>query len=137
MGGLYLELAPGTSTAMSVNKSVGSGGHWGKVNNFSFVGPPTNLPRSGCQQLGDINIRVAPSDDTESIKGAGNTPWAIYDSAFGSESSWQQITRVDTTSPNVLIAHDISAVLNASEQTVGFNNSLFDQIPLKVKIRVI
>lgn len=59
IGGIYLELASGTLTARSLNKSVPSGSTWGKQNNFSFVGSAKNAPRTGSAMLGDINLRSA------------------------------------------------------------------------------
>ena len=132
MAGIYLELAIGSFTAQSVNKSVPSGGSWGKGNDFSFVGGAGNRPRTACQMLGDINIRVAPVNDAASDKGASGTPWAIYDSAFGSEASWQDIKPVSGGGPNVLAAHDITAVLASSTAYSGYNNSLFSATPLQV-----
>ena len=130
--GLYVELAAGAFTARSVNKSVS--GEWNKSNNFSFVGSATTKPRTGCPMLGDINLRVAPAANSNSADGAGGTPWAIYDSAFGSESSWADITNVPSGDANVMAAHDISAVLNSSQLSRGYNNSLFDSIPIKVQL---
>ena len=87
--------------------------------------------------LGDINIRVAPATTTSSSRGAMGTPWAIFDSAFGDELSWQSIKNTSSAAKNVVVSHDITAVLNSSQmsKTRGFmyNNTLFEgEIPIKV-----
>ena len=130
--GLYVELAAGAFTARSVNKSIS--GEWNKSNNFSFVGSAATKPRTGCPMLGDINFRVAPAANSNSADGAGGTPWAIYDSAFDSESSWADIANVSSGDANVMAAHDISAVLNSSQLSHGYNNSLFNSMPIKVQL---
>jgi hypothetical protein len=76
--GIHLELAAGSGTVQSLNKSVPAGGVWNKTNNFSFVGSASNRPRTGCPLLGDINIRVAPAAPGAG-EGAMGTPWAIFD----------------------------------------------------------
>ena len=63
--------------------------------------------------LGDINIRIAPTstDGRLSTTGALNTPWAIYDSAYG-QSAWSGLTNVSSSDPNVLIVRHSSVVVS-------------------------
>lgn len=138
VAGISLELAAGSGTAQSLNKSVPAGHAWGKTNNFSFVGSASNSPRMGCPLLGDINLRVAPATPAGAGEGEGamGTPWAIFDSAFGTEVSWRDIKNVSSGDKNVLASHDITAVLNASQESRGqhsYNSTLFGgDIPVKV-----
>ena len=128
----YIELAAGPGTVQSLNKSVPAGQSWNKTNNFFSVGAANNMPRIGCPKLGDINLRIAP-DTAGNGEGASGTPWAIFDSAYGSEVSWHEITNVSSTDPNVLASHDITATLNTSQLFHGYNSTLFGgDIPVKV-----
>ena len=117
-------VAAGPGTVQSLNKSVPAGESWNKTNNFSFVGAANNMPRIGCPKLGDINLRIAP-ETASSGEGASGTPWAIFDSAYGSEVSWREITNVSSTDANVLASHDITATLNTSQLFHGYNSTLF------------
>ena len=136
--GIHLELATGSGTVRSLNKSVPAGGTWNKTNNFSFVGAALNAPRTGCPMLGDINIRVAPSSKQGTAAGAMGTPWAVFDSAFGDELSWRSIKNTSNAADkNVVVSHDITAVLNSSQASKSrgfeYNSTLFDgDIPVKV-----
>ena len=136
--GIQMELATGTGTVWSLNKSVPAGGTWNKTNNFSFVGAALNAPRTGCPMLGDINIRVAPSSKQGTAAGAMGTPWAVFDSAFGDELSWRSIKNTSNAADkNVVVSHDITAVLNSSQASKSrgfeYNSTLFDgDIPVKV-----
>ena len=135
--GIHLDLAAGSGTVQSLNKSVPAGGMWNKTNNFNFVGAASNAPRMGCPMMGDINIRVAPATPSGKGEGAMGTPWAIFDSAFGREVSWRDIKNVSTADKNVVVSHDITAVLNSSQMSTsrGFDYSctLFGgDIPVKV-----
>lgn len=130
--GLHLELATGSGTVQSLNKSVLAGGVWNKTNNFSFVGNAANAPRMGQQMLGDINIRVAPASPSGKGEGAMGTPWAIFDSAFGSKASWGDIKKVSAANKNVVVSHDITAVLKASQVNQPAPCSLLPAAPPKV-----
>jgi hypothetical protein len=127
VGGLYLELAEGALTVRSLNKSIAAGGKFDKSNNFSFVGSSTNQPSFGCHLLGDVTIRLAPSAGFPTKLGSGGTAWAMFDSAFGTTESWSRITNVSSTDSKVRAAHDITAVLDASQQHAGYNSSLFQE----------
>jgi hypothetical protein len=133
VGDMTIQLAEGTFTVESLNRSVAPGQKWAKANNFSFVGSRYNSARPGCQMLGDITIRVKPTASSGAGKiGAGGTDWAIYDSAFASRAAWTAVTNA-STGPETLYAHDITALLDASTTGhTGYNNSLFDKVPLNV-----
>ena len=121
VAGIFIELAAGPGTVQSLNKSVPAGQSWNKTNNFSFVGAANNMPRIGCPKLGDVNLRIAP-ETAGSGEGASGTPWAIFDSAYGSEVSWREIANVSSTDPNVLASHDITATLNSSQVRILTQN---------------
>ena len=131
VAGLSVTLATGAFTVESLNKSVPRGARWNKTNDFNFVGGAGNTPRPGCHHLGDITIRVAPVSGSRA-GGAGGTPWAIYDSAMAQRTAWSGIKNVSSKGAGVVVAHDITAVLNASTSTDRYNNTMFAEIPLRV-----
>ena len=138
VGGITLQLADGTFTALQLNRSVAAGAQKTEANDFSFVGGVKNPPSQGCQMLGDLTIRVRPATAGAAGAGAGGTPWAIYDSAFAAESAWQGVKTATGAGANILAAHDITALLDSSatnangSPSAGYNNSYFAKVPLRV-----
>ena len=110
----------------SLNRSVPSGGTWGKTNNFSFVPSNTN-PRQGCHHLGDITVRVQPTT------AADPSLWALYSSVAALDN--QAAPAVNSSSSAVLTAHDLTSLMNETfvDRRYGnTSNPFYASIPLKV-----
>jgi len=117
VGGLHIKLWPDTFTVRSLNVSTGGGDFTG-ANNFTFV--PEHEPKPGCHGLGDVTLRVQPVDS------ASLRDWAFYSSVGGSAGDAAPVVN---GSGSVLVANDLTPLMNASDQTV---NPFFNEIPVRV-----
>ncbi len=123
VGGLRLGLRRGSHT-VSVMAFADPSADWSSWGNFSWVPDVRKRALPGCHNFGDVTLRTQP------LRSANASAWTFFSSAWGGGSGIPAAPL--PAGGAVLVADDITALLNATPAALRGAPAFGDALPLRV-----